>query len=482
MNFTKEVTRGILYNFMSKYTNVFIQMILMIVLSRLLSPEIFGEITIVMTFLVFFYYFGNMGLGAGIVQRKDLTQEEINQSFNFTIILGIALFLIYMLFVSFIKGIYNTNIFEKTKYLIGVIVFFNSINTVPEAILRRNKNFKKISINEIISNIFSAIVALSLAYFKFGLYAIIFQNVSRVVLISVLNLKTSTILINFKFTKNFNFLKKIYRYSFFEFMTNIFNYFSRSADNILIPKYLGLVSLGYYDRAYRLILFPIKNFSQLITPILHPILSEFQNDKEKLYETFVRVSKIIMMLAAPISIFLYFNSEIIIRIVYGDKWISSSLYFKILAISLLPQMLIGVFQAYYLSSGNTRLLFMNNFFTNIILVLGIIVGIYFKNLKLVVINISVSYFVKILIDTIILVKVIFNKKITEYLYQIKNVGVIIIFLIASQYLIIVKELSIWLIFFKKGIIFFFFYIIIMFLTKEIYNIKFDSLGHKVKKK
>lgn len=472
MSIEKDIRHGILFNILSKNSNVLIQIVLMVVLSRLLSPEIFGEIALLLTFLVFFSYFGNMGIGAAIVQKDNLSKEEIQEAFSFTALLGIVLICTYLFFANILGNFYKTDIFIKTKFLISIIIFINCINTVPNSILRKNKKFKIISISEIVANIISAIIALTLAFMKFGIYAVIFQNLSRVLLITLLNIIFSKIMINFKTRLNFSFLKKIYGYSIFEFLTNILNYLSRSADNILIGKYLGLSVLGYYDRAYRLLLFPIKNFTQVLTPVLHPVFSEYKNDMEKMWNYYIKISKLMILIALPISVFVYFNAELIIRIVYGDQWIKSSIYLKILSISLIPQMLNGIFQAFYLSTDNTKKLFLSNIFFNGILVGGIGIGVYFNSLIIVTYNITIGYTIKFLIDIFILNKMIFNMKNMLFIKSMKSTLYIFLVTVFSQ-LIIYKDIeNIYFSFVFNGMLLLLLYVISLKLTGELILIKF----------
>lgn len=467
MSIEKEIRRGVFFNILSKYSNVLIQIVLMVILSRVLSPEVFGEMALILTFLVFFNYFGNIGIGAAIIQKDNLSKEEIQEAFSFTVLLGIFLTGVYIFFSDFLSNYYGSNIFINTKLIVSIIVFFNCLNTVPNSILRKNKDFKIMSINEMIANICSAILAIILTFMKLGIYAIIFQNLSRIVILTILNLFFSKIFIKFKSKLNFSFLKKIYGYSIFEFLTNLLNYFSRSADNILVGKYLGLDILGYYDRSYRLLLFPIKNLTQLLTPTLHPIFAVYKNDRGKMCKYYIKISKLVILIALPISIFIYFNSELIIRIIYGDKWIKSSIYLKVLSLSLIPQMLNGVFQAFYLSTDNSKKLFLNNIISNMILVGGIVIGIYKNSLLMVVYNITFGYFLKFFLDIFILNTIIFNIKNRIFFREIKPVIYIFVIIVLSQLKNIDKIENYYINFIFKGTILFIFYMIALKITGEL---------------
>ena len=76
----------------------------------------------------------------------------------------------------------------------------------------------------------------------------------------------------------------------------MFNYFARNADNLLVAKFMGDTQLGYYDKAYKLALYPEQNLTHVITPVIHPILSEYQDDKAYIYENYMKIVKILSLL------------------------------------------------------------------------------------------------------------------------------------------------------------------------------------------
>ncbi len=87
-------------------------------------------------------------------------------------------------------------------------------------------------------------------------------------------------------------MKKIFKFSAYQYMFNIINYFSRNLDKILIGKYMGMSSLGYYEKSYRLMMLPLQNITHVFTPVIHPIFSDYQHDLDHLatsYEKIIRL-------------------------------------------------------------------------------------------------------------------------------------------------------------------------------------------------
>ena len=117
-------------------------------------------------------------------------------------------------------------------------------------------------------------------------------------------------------------------------MFNFINYFSRNADNILIGKFFSSSALGYYDKSYRLMMVPVQNLTHVITPVLMPVLSKFQDDKRMVVDAYSKVTKLLATIGFPLSVFLYFSASEIIYILYGAQWEQSIPIFKLLALTV----------------------------------------------------------------------------------------------------------------------------------------------------
>lgn len=103
--------------------------------------------------------------------------------------------------------------------------------------------------------------------------------------------------------------------SFFFLISILFsaiNYFARKTDALLVGHSLGEVSVGLYDKGDKLMTYPVTMFSGIITPILHPILSNFQDDIEQIYIRFIKIFEILFYLSIFMSVFCFFASKEII--------------------------------------------------------------------------------------------------------------------------------------------------------------------------
>lgn len=217
-----------------------------------------------------------------------------------------------------IAGYYGSGILRTLCQLLSVNLFFASANIVPGALFYRNKEFKFIAVRSFIIQIAGGAGAITAALCGAGLYALIINPILSSILIFVISYQRYPQ--RLRFTLGLKVLRKIFSYSAYQFLFNVINYFSRNLDKLLIGKYMSMSALGYYEKSYRLMMLPLQNITQVITPVMHPIFSDFQNDKEKLATSYERIVRFLSFIGLPLSVLLFFTAEevtLIILVING---------------------------------------------------------------------------------------------------------------------------------------------------------------------
>lgn len=179
MDISNKFKVGILYTALGKYSNVIIQLFVTAVLSRILTPEEYGVVAVVNVFLVFFQILADSGIGPAIVQNKTLTQNDLNDIFTLTIYSGLILSFVFVLIGYPISIVYGNEVYIKLYSLLGMCVLFYTMTIVPQSILTRNMNFKRMNLLSLIANIFSGVIGVVLAIHDFGVYSLIFSNIMK---------------------------------------------------------------------------------------------------------------------------------------------------------------------------------------------------------------------------------------------------------------------------------------------------------------
>lgn len=429
----QQLRKGIYINFIARYSNIFIQLIITSILARLLSPEEFGVVALVSVFIIFFNLLGDMGIGPAIIQNKNLDQNDISNIFNFTLLIGVLLAGAFAPSGIIVAKFYGNEAYINIFYFLSLVIFFSIVNIVPQTLLYKDKKFLAIGIINVVSNTISGSIAILLAYIGFGYYALIFQSIISI----LLNLTFVIIKIKFKFKWQWGFysVKKIINFSSYQFLFNFVNYFSRNFDNLLIAKVMGSSALGYYDKAYKLMLFPLQNIAYVITSVLHPFLSDFQNDINFIYKTHKKLINILSLIGGFFSVFCFFAAEEIIVILFGINWLESVRTFKILALSLFFQMVSSSSGLIFQSLNKVKLLFVSGIISLIVNISSISIGSKFGDIEYIAVGVLVAFVINFFQVLYLLSRYVFNSSLYSLLNEMRNSVIVVLIMFVALYLL-----------------------------------------------
>ena len=312
-------------------------------------------------------------------------------------------------------------------------LLFNTWNMVPNGILNREKKFVAIAVRTLVVYVISVVITIVLAFLGARYYALVFQAILSAFFTYLWNYLTTKP--KFKFKYNNSAVRKIASYSGFQFLFNLLNYFSRNLDNLLAGRFIGSTQLGYYNKSYTLMQYPVSNLAGVITPVLHPILSDYQDNKDILYQKYMSILKLLMAVGVWAEAICIFAAPEIINIMYGSNWSNSIICFKLLAISIATQMMSSSAGAAFQALGNTRLMFIQGCINTAITVLSILVGIFSgKTIYTLALWVSISFIANFVISYFFLVVFAFERQFSKFLFELIPYIIIGVIVFLSVYM------------------------------------------------
>jgi PST family polysaccharide transporter len=407
------IKKAVLVNAASKYTGILLTIVFTAILSRILTPEDYGVVVVVMVFATFFTMLGDLGLGTAVIQDKTLTDNDINHIFSFSFYVAFVLAFGFCLFGLLIAWFYHDTVYIPISCILSVSLFINTLNMIPNAVLLRGKQFLSIGIRLVVVTVSTYGITIVLALSGLKYYTLVIQSVLSALFVFVWNLKNSRL--KFALRINFNSIRKIGMYSGYQFGFSVINYFARNLDNLVIGKVLGGVSLAQYDKAYRLMLFPVHNLTNVISATIHPILSEHQGNKEYIYLKYQQIIKLLSLLGVFVSVVCFWCGEEIIILVFGRQWYQAVGCFKWLSLSVWFQMVSSSVGAIYQSIGNTRLMFISGLVHVGISVFCVLLGIKTGNLERLSIMVACGFVIKFFVEYFFLVEFGFSRSVGVFL-------------------------------------------------------------------
>lgn len=413
MSFKKDLTSGVIYTAAAKYLGIIVSIVVTAVLSRLLTPSDFGTIAVSTVFMCFITVITGSGLSPAIIQKSELTKEEISDIFSFTIYLGLACAIIFACLTPLIVHFYNDTILGIICYWLTINVFFSILNIVPNALLFKEKKFKFIAIRTLIVQSVLGVASILGATMGMSIYALLINPIIGSILLFIISYKCYNIRFSYKF--NCNIIKDLIPFSSYQIGFNLLNFTYRNLDKLLIGRYFAITTLGYYEKSYRLMMMPLENFSNVINPVLHPLLAEYQHDKSFIFEKYRTITRYFGYVGFLLTSFCYFSSEDIVLALFGSQWTESIIIFKILSLSIGIQIVQSAVGAVFQASGNVKLLFFSGIGSFIITVLAIVAGILNHSIYLLSIYLVISFYIAFFIYHIILLKKVIHASVIQFL-------------------------------------------------------------------
>jgi len=373
LNLLKEASVGIKWLAIARLSKQAFQFITLIILARLLTPDDFGLMTTALVVIGLLNIFRDMGLSAAIIQRKLVTDELLSTLFWLSIAIGIIVTSSLIIVSPLIAGFYKTPKLALILQILSFSFLITSLTLLHQALLEKDLKFNLLSKIEIISTLIGAVVGIIMAINNFGVWSLVFQNLVNISIVSAILWfnKSFKPKLHFKFRD----VQSIANYSINLAGFNVVNYFVRNSDYVLIQKFLGEKLLGFYNLAYRIMLYPLQNVTAVISRVMFPVYSRLQDDNEKFRDSYVELTNLIALITFPLMLWIVAVSDIFIISLFSKKWEAVIPLLIILAPVGMIQSVYSPAGLIYQTKGRTDWWFKWGIFTGVLFILAFLIGI-----------------------------------------------------------------------------------------------------------
>jgi polysaccharide transporter, PST family len=340
--------------------------------TRNLAPSDFGLLAMAATAATFIGLIKDFGVGQAIIQRPDITKGQIDALFWLSVLASAISALVLALSAYPISLFYDDPRLQQLTIAIAGLSLIAGLPTVPYALLAKDSRFKALAILDVVATTASVLAGI--------LGVIILRNYWALYLSTLVLTLFSTAGIwacsGYRpgYPQIDSETRHMARFGLHLSGFYLVNYFSRNADNILIGKFRGGVELGLYDRAYRLLLFPIIQLHSPVGQVIVPLLSRLRSDKDKYLSVYNDTLSLIMSVAQPGIIFAILLSEPLFKIVLGETWVGVAPIFSWLGIAGLNQVATATTGWLFLSQGRGQDFFRFGVWCALINVVSFVMG------------------------------------------------------------------------------------------------------------
>lgn len=345
-----------------------------IVLARLLMPEDYGTIGMLTIFIAVSTVFIDSGLGNALIQKKNADEMDYSTIFFFN--LGMSVFLYFLLFFAApaIARFYDTSILCDLIRIYGLVLIINSLSLIQNARLRKQLNFKSLTVSTLIAVIVSTIVGIYLAYKGYGVWSLIMMN--------LVEPAVRTILLWFqckwlpKLAFSFASLRSLFRFGGFLLANSLLFTLRRNVLSLVLGKLYTARDLGMYSQAKKLEEIPITSISSIIEQVSFPVFSKLQDDRDRFKQMQRRSLLLLAFICFPLMFLLTVVAEPLIVFLFTDKWIDAVPYLQVLCFMGVFVCLQAVNANVINAMGHSRLYFKWSVYKTVFLFILIWVGHY----------------------------------------------------------------------------------------------------------
>jgi O-antigen/teichoic acid export membrane protein len=309
------------------------QLIVTAVLARLLSPADYGLAGLAAVYVGLAAILAQFGIGPALIQRAELTPRIIRAGFTATVLIGILTTgLVWLTAPLAAKLLGNMAL---TPIIRGLSLTFVLANPgfVAEGLTERSLAWRKLMWIEMAAFVLGyAIPALVLAAAGFGVWAIVGSTLGQNLVRSAVLLKVQP---HPKWPRVGPELRELLRFGSGFTLARAFNYGAGQGDNLVVGRVLGIVALGYYSRAFKLMMILVTYFATVVTKVLFPIMSRLQGQPDRLRSTYLTGAAVLSLVSAPLGAVMVVTAPEIVGVVLGPKWIPAILPFQILTAGIM---------------------------------------------------------------------------------------------------------------------------------------------------
>lgn len=373
MDIKQQTISGIEWSAGAQIAKQVLQFVISVILIRLLTPKDFGLIGMIIVFTGFAGLFGELGFGAALIQKKEIEERHLSSIFWLNIATGLILTGIMLVIAPVIAAFYNEPRLKLLTMVLSATFFIGSLNIVQKAILMRSMNFRALAIVETLAMSIAGIFAIILAFLGFGVWSLVWQAIVSAIIGVIILWVLSDWKPSFRFNKNA--AKELLGFSGNFLGFNIFNYWVRNIDDLLIGKVIGSSGLGIYNRAYSIMLMPLSQISSTVGQVMFPTLSKIQDDKVRVKHLYLSTIRIIALITFPMMMGLLIVADSFVLALFGPKWAELTPILQVFCLLGMIQSIVTTVGWIYQSQGRTDWMFRWGIAAGTVGVISFIIGI-----------------------------------------------------------------------------------------------------------
>ena len=350
-----QIVKATSWSLLQRVGTMLISFVTNMILARLLTPDDFGCVGLILTFVSIADLFVDAGLGQSLIQKQNVEKRDISTVFTTNLLLSVAFFLGIFLIAPWVEAYMNVPNLALYLRVEASTIIIRSLYVVHNAMVNKQLNFKTLAMVSISAAFVSSSIAVVMAILDFGVWSLIGKNITMHLTFCVLFALSIRIRPSISIDKKS--LKQLFSFGWFVSLSSLVDVLFTNIASFIIGKRYTVAQLGYYTQAHNLKQIPVYSLSMVISQVLFPTFSKEQDNIEKIKTQTQKVITIATALIFPLMLCLCVVAEPLISFLYSAKWIPSAPYFRILCVAGMVNILIHINRSVLMAIGRSKTIF-----------------------------------------------------------------------------------------------------------------------------
>lgn len=327
----EKTVKGTIWSGIDNFAQFGVTFLVSIVLARLLTPDDYGLIGIIGIFTAVCNTLINAGFATALIRKKDATNDDYNTAFFVNFLASILLYVVIFLCSPLIAAFFHRGeLIELTRVTsLGMVI--GALAIVQQTRLTKKIDFKTQTKITLISSIASGFIGIIMALIGFGVWSLVAQTLSAQTIKTILLWFYNKWIPTLRFsTESF---RDLFGFGWKMMVSWILDTIWKELYQVVVGRFYSPATLGQYTRANQFSTLFSSNLTSVIQRVTYPVLSNIQDNKERMVSAYRRIIKVTMFVTAIGMFFLGAISEPLLYCLIGPKWHEAAVYLPLICIT-----------------------------------------------------------------------------------------------------------------------------------------------------
>lgn len=365
MKLSETVFKGVKWTGLASLIGVLYQLIQTAILARILTASDFGIMGLALVVIGFSQLFLDAGFSAVIIQKQDISQEQLSSLFWLSIFIGIFFFVLLIIVAPALADFYKEPRLSLVIRIIAAGFLFIPVESLYLSLIQKNLEFKKIAQRDFLARTLSFLAGVWSAYNGWGVFSLVLLHMTGIIISCFFIFKMGAKY--FKPSRIFKLqsIRPFFSFGFYVMGDNLINFVNRQVDVLMVGNFLGIQSLGLYNQGKNFTMRPYMVINPILTQVNFPLLSKYKEDVNLMRSLYLNTVRYLSLINFPIYIFLSVFAEEIVLVLFGDKWTGAIPVVQVLSLYILTRSIINPMGSLLMAAGKPKW----SFFWNVVILL-----------------------------------------------------------------------------------------------------------------